>query len=231
MNSNSKFWLTAISIFYIRINNRYIFVLSDQKLKILHGKSPTEDKNRIPGLFFLFLIELTDHTARIADSQWIWWDIPGNYTASPNNRTSPNRNPWQDNHTSAQPTAITNFYWFCIGTPAINRLAIANAWKKTLRKFYRMGCRIKLYVRTDQHPIANGYCIAVHKGAIHINRYLIPNIDISSIITAKRHRDCTFSRPRQKRQLGKRGYWRNLCRNPRIRGWRRCKHLRLARRV
>ena len=46
--------------------------------------------------------------------------------------------------------------------------------------------RIELDVGCDQYMIADGNRIAVYKCAVHIDGYMIPNVNISSIITEKR---------------------------------------------
>ena len=58
--------------------------------------------------------------------------------------------------------------------------------KKPCGQFYRMSCRVKLYIGGDKDIVADGDPVAVHKGTVHIDFTMIAKVNIIAVVRIKR---------------------------------------------
>ena len=85
-----------------------------------------------------------------------------------------------------QPTSVPDADGQGIGAAKVCRWVRLPARGQPLGQLHRMGGGIKLHIGGDQNLIPYGNGVAIHKGTVHIDRYVVAYVNIPPIVAEKR---------------------------------------------
>ena len=136
---------------------------------------------------FLEVVDLfvgcgADNAGRVAGSDRIVGNVMRDHAAGADDASFSDGNAGQDNDAAANPAAVFYCYRKSVGMADVFNSFIRFHGSKALIQINGVRSGVNLYVRGDQHIVADGDPVAVHERAARIDGDVVPDMDVAAVI-------------------------------------------------
>lgn len=142
-------------------------------------------KNDSGSMVLNLTVDPADDPAGIPHCQRIVGNILIDDASGADHASVPDAHPRKDDNPSAKPAAVSDPDGQGIGAAEIFPAGFRPVRREPFRQFYGVGGGIELHVGCDQHVIPDFDPVAVHEGTVHVDGYVVPQVNIAAIIADK----------------------------------------------